>query len=210
MGAGIGAIFKAPLGGAILSAEILYIRDFELAAIVPGFIASVVGYTIFGAWAGWTPVFGEPVGLRFKHPESLVWYAVLGVAAGAVGILYVPSSTARAMPSTASTSRRTSSRQSADSRWADRAVATRSPPDGIRLDPARHRGTHSGACREHDGRAGVPQDHRDVLHDRVRRQRRVFAPGLFIGGMLGGAMWGILHGHVAWSRQHQRRSSSSG
>ncbi len=26
----------------------------------------------------------------------------------------------------------------------------------------------------------------------------VFAPGLFIGGMLGGAMWGILHGHVGW------------
>lgn len=29
VGAGIGAIFKAPLGGAILSAEILYIRDFD-------------------------------------------------------------------------------------------------------------------------------------------------------------------------------------
>ncbi len=70
MGAGIGAIFKAPLGGAILAAEILYIRDFELAAIVPGFIASVVGYTIFGAWAGWTPVFGEPEGLRFRAPRT--------------------------------------------------------------------------------------------------------------------------------------------
>jgi CIC family chloride channel protein len=26
----------------------------------------------------------------------------------------------------------------------------------------------------------------------------VFAPGLFIGGMLGGAMWGGLHAHVGW------------
>src|SRR5438105_14221651 len=24
----------------------------------------------------------------------------------------------------------------------------------------------------------------------------VFAPGLFIGGMLGGGLWGLLHGHV--------------
>ena len=51
VGAGIGAIFKAPLGGAVLSAEILYIRDFEVEALVPGFIASVIGYSIFGAWA---------------------------------------------------------------------------------------------------------------------------------------------------------------
>jgi CIC family chloride channel protein len=26
----------------------------------------------------------------------------------------------------------------------------------------------------------------------------VFAPGLFIGGMLGGAIWGMLHGRVGW------------
>ncbi len=88
VGAGIGAIFKAPLGGAILAAEILYIRDFELEALIPGFIASVIGYSIFAAWAGWTPVFGEGLGLRFRQPETLVWYAALGVAAGVVGILY--------------------------------------------------------------------------------------------------------------------------
>jgi CIC family chloride channel protein len=26
----------------------------------------------------------------------------------------------------------------------------------------------------------------------------VFAPGLFIGGMVGGGLWGLLHGHVPW------------
>lgn len=88
MGAGIGAIFKAPLGGAILAAEILYIRDFELDAIIPGFIASVIGYAIFGAWSGWTPVFGDTHGLTFTQPESLIWYVVLGVAAGVGGIAY--------------------------------------------------------------------------------------------------------------------------
>jgi len=89
VGAGIGAIFKAPLGGAMLSAEILYLRDFELEALVPGFIASVIGYTIFASWSGFEPVFGSALGFEFSEPETLVWYAVLGVACGLVGIAYV-------------------------------------------------------------------------------------------------------------------------
>ena len=40
MGAGIGTIFKAPIAGAILSAELLYRRDFEYEAIFPSLIAS--------------------------------------------------------------------------------------------------------------------------------------------------------------------------
>ncbi len=43
IGAGIGAIFKAPFGGAILSAEILYMGDFEAETLLPAFIASTVG-----------------------------------------------------------------------------------------------------------------------------------------------------------------------
>ena len=91
VGAGIGAIFKAPLGGAVLAAEILYIRDFEVEALIPGFIASVIGYSIFATYSGWDPVFGNVADLEFNEPESLIWYAVLGVAAGAVGIGYARS-----------------------------------------------------------------------------------------------------------------------
>lgn len=89
VGAGIGAIFKAPLGGAIISAEILYTRDFELDALIPGFIASVIGYSIFATYTDWTPIFGDAVGLKFTDPEQLVWYSVLGIAAAIVGIGYV-------------------------------------------------------------------------------------------------------------------------
>src|SRR5581483_11348138 len=46
MGAGIGSIFRAPLGGALMAAEILYLHDLEVEAIVPSLIASIVGYTI--------------------------------------------------------------------------------------------------------------------------------------------------------------------
>lgn len=84
-GSEIGATFKVPPGGAIVASEILYIRDFEPDAIVPGFVASVVGYSIFGAWAGWTPLFGKGAGLAFTDPRSLLWCALLGMAAGLIG-----------------------------------------------------------------------------------------------------------------------------
>lgn len=88
IGSGIGAIFKAPIGGAILSSEILYKRDFEADALFPSFIASVVGFSIYGAWSGWTPIFGLGGHFTFNHPINLIAYLVLGVCAGAVGLLY--------------------------------------------------------------------------------------------------------------------------
>lgn len=88
IGAGIGAIFRAPLGGALLSAEILYVHDLEVEAIIPGLIASIVGYSIFGAFFGYTPVFGSMPQIGFNRPVQLVYYAILGVVCGLVGILY--------------------------------------------------------------------------------------------------------------------------
>lgn len=88
MGAGIGAIFRTPLGGAVVGAEVLYRRDFETAAIVPGLIASIVGFVVFGAVEGFAPIFGYHEGLRFDQPIQLVYYALIGVAAALVGLLY--------------------------------------------------------------------------------------------------------------------------
>jgi CIC family chloride channel protein len=88
IGAGIGAIFRAPLGGALLSTEILYLNGFEIAALIPSFIASIVGYTIFASWAGFTPIFGGNLGATFTDPFSLLYYIALGLLCGFVGILY--------------------------------------------------------------------------------------------------------------------------
>jgi chloride channel protein, CIC family len=75
----------------VLAAEILYKDDLETEALIPGLVASIIGYTIFGAWAGWTPIFGEQATLRFDEPVRLLYYAVMGVACGLVGILYARS-----------------------------------------------------------------------------------------------------------------------
>jgi CIC family chloride channel protein len=89
IGAGIGSIFKAPFGGAILAAEILYMGDFEVDALFPAFIASTIGYSIFGFVNGWTPIFGSMTLGSFQDPINLPIYAVLGIACGLVGIAYV-------------------------------------------------------------------------------------------------------------------------
>jgi chloride channel protein, CIC family len=91
IGAGIGAIFKSPFGGAILSAEILYSgNDFETDTLIPAFIAAPVGYVIFGSFTGFTPIFGNVTQYAF-NPYNLALYAVLGVLCAGVGRLFTTS-----------------------------------------------------------------------------------------------------------------------
>jgi H+/Cl- antiporter ClcA len=89
MAAGIGAIFRAPLGGAVLGGELLYRDDVESEVLVPSFIATIIAFTIFGAVEGFTPIFGAQAKFGFSNPAQLAWYAVIGLACGAVGLLYI-------------------------------------------------------------------------------------------------------------------------
>ncbi len=91
MAAGIGAIFRAPLGGAVLGAEIPYREDVESDALVPSFVASVVAFSVFGAIIAFSPIFGRVVGAGFEDPRQLFYYALIGIVAGAVGRLYIHS-----------------------------------------------------------------------------------------------------------------------
>ena len=88
MGAGIGSIFRAPLGGALMAAEILYIHDLEVEALIPALIASIVGYSIFSTVYGYVPIFGDQGNIGFMHPIQLLYYALLGVICGLGGLLY--------------------------------------------------------------------------------------------------------------------------
>ena len=88
MGAGVGAIFRAPLGGAMMAAEALYRDDFEADAILLSLISSIVAFAVYGAWYDYTPIFGGTSGFSFSNPEELPYYLALGVACGLLGILY--------------------------------------------------------------------------------------------------------------------------
>jgi H+/Cl- antiporter ClcA len=88
IGSGIGAIFGAPLGGAVLASEILYRDDFDMAALLPSFIASIVSFSVFGALEGWIPLFGYVGGYQFSDPAQLPWFGLIGILGGLVGLLY--------------------------------------------------------------------------------------------------------------------------
>jgi len=88
IGSGIGAIFSAPLGGAVLAASIIYREDFNYKALVPGFITSATAYAVYGSILGFGPIFGfvEP-DYRFD-PAQIPWFVVVGIIAAGVGYLY--------------------------------------------------------------------------------------------------------------------------
>lgn len=93
VGAGIGSIFRAPLGGALFATEVLY-RDaeFEYEALIPAFIASIVGYSVYCplSGAGWGAIFTLPrEGFWFNQPSLLLLYGLLGPILALFGAVYV-------------------------------------------------------------------------------------------------------------------------
>lgn len=94
MGAGVGAIFRAPLAGALFAGEILY-REAELEAdvIMPAAVASTVAYSIFcfslPPASRFMPLFGRDVEFVFSNPVELLPYALLAMILCAGGVLYI-------------------------------------------------------------------------------------------------------------------------
>jgi CIC family chloride channel protein len=88
--AGIGAIFRCPLGGALFATSILYREpEFESDAIVPSFVASVMGYSMYTLLLGYRePMIGGVESLLFLEPWHLPWYAILGLLCGATSIVF--------------------------------------------------------------------------------------------------------------------------
>ncbi len=96
MGAGVAAIFRAPLAGALFAAEVLYRSpDFESEVIIPASLASITAYCTFGMRLGFTPLFHLPPELRevvtFTNPVHLFPYLLLAVFLVGLAMLYTRS-----------------------------------------------------------------------------------------------------------------------
>lgn len=92
--AGVGALFTAPLAGALFAPEVLYKKpEFEGEAIIPCIIASIVSYTTFTTITGRTKAIeiGEDVlsNLALNDPRELLVYLVLALLCTIVGWFYV-------------------------------------------------------------------------------------------------------------------------
>jgi chloride channel protein, CIC family len=88
LAAGVAAIFRAPLGGAILSVELLYRRDREWRMLLPAMVASAVSYVEFSAVYGWSPMLGHVPGTALTAPAQLLIFPVLGLICGGLARLY--------------------------------------------------------------------------------------------------------------------------
>lgn len=79
LAAGIGALFQAPLAGAMFGFEIFYSSsDVEYETLLPSFIASTVSYTVFAYFFGWNSLFTMP-DCAFENGLRLLPYFVLAL-----------------------------------------------------------------------------------------------------------------------------------
>jgi CIC family chloride channel protein len=85
--AGMAAIFRTPLGAALLAVEILHRDDFEADALVPAVLASVVSYSTFIAFFGERTLFAHAQSYPFV-PEHLPLYAFLAVLVSIVASVF--------------------------------------------------------------------------------------------------------------------------
>lgn len=76
--AGMAAVFRTPLGAALLAVEVLYRDDFEAEALVPAILASVVAYSVVIATFGESRLFDRASHYVFTL-KQLPLYALLAV-----------------------------------------------------------------------------------------------------------------------------------
>lgn len=94
MGAGIGAIFRAPLAGAIFAGEILYRdADIESEVIIPAAIASTLAYSVFQLSLPvdqrFTPLFGDTLEHEIGSIVELIPFTILALLLVLVSIVYI-------------------------------------------------------------------------------------------------------------------------
>ena len=88
--AGISAVFRTPLGAALLAVEVLYKDGFESDALVPSVLASVVAYSVVISLFGESTLFAHASRFPFV-PAHLPLYALLAVAIAALAVVFLES-----------------------------------------------------------------------------------------------------------------------
>jgi CIC family chloride channel protein len=85
--AGLSAVFRTPLGAALLAIEVLYRDDFESEALVPAILASVISYSVVIALHGTGTLFAVSRHFSFS-PAHLPLYVVLALLVAVVAAVF--------------------------------------------------------------------------------------------------------------------------
>jgi CIC family chloride channel protein len=86
--AGLAAVFRTPLGAALLAAEVLYRDDFEAEVLVPAVLASVMAYSVVIAIYGESTMFAHAPRYPFVIGH-LPLYAALAILISLVAVLFL-------------------------------------------------------------------------------------------------------------------------
>ncbi|MRG93788.1 chloride channel protein [Polyangium spumosum] len=86
--AGMSAIFRTPLGAALLATEVLYRDDVENDALVPALLASVLSYSVFISVFGEATLFAHSPRYPFV-PAHLPLYALLAIFIALSAIVFL-------------------------------------------------------------------------------------------------------------------------
>ncbi len=78
LSAGMAAVFRTPLGAALLGVEVMHRDDFESDALVPSVLASVIAYSVFISFFGEATLFTHAARYPFI-PSHLPLYALMAV-----------------------------------------------------------------------------------------------------------------------------------
>ncbi|MFL5305164.1 MAG: chloride channel protein [Polyangia bacterium] len=86
--AGIAAVFRTPLGAALLAVEVLYRDDFESDALIPAVLASVTAYSVVISIFGESTLFAHPG--RFPFVITHLWlYGLLALMVSALAVMFL-------------------------------------------------------------------------------------------------------------------------
>jgi CIC family chloride channel protein len=86
--AGISAVFRTPLGAALLAVEVLYRDGYESDALIPAVLASVIAYSVVISIYGESTLFAHSPRFEFV-PRHLPLYGLLAVFVAALAVAFV-------------------------------------------------------------------------------------------------------------------------
>lgn len=85
----LAAVFRAPMGSAIITAELLYREDMEGEALIPCMVSAIMAHVIHQVIFGHEPVFFIPEFGFVENLGGLLWFVLLGLVFVPAGRLYV-------------------------------------------------------------------------------------------------------------------------
>jgi CIC family chloride channel protein len=86
-GAGLAAVFNAPVTGVLFSLEVL-LKDFSINAFSPIIISTVIATTISHHFIGTTPLYKVPT-YQLNSPIEYIFYLLMGILGGIVSVGFI-------------------------------------------------------------------------------------------------------------------------